>query len=157
MISQSDAIYAVAEYPGIAPADVHAAMACYFDNVEEIQDGFRKDEEWARWAEEHLPSRIPPEMNEKLSGRADPILFRRDQWESDCGAGFQPAQCRRDACTTTGPNHVRLARLVSWREGRLRGPSLPGRVPSRPWRSSENDPNQVLVWVELARPTRIVP
>jgi uncharacterized protein (DUF433 family) len=58
----------VAEYPGISLADVHAAMAYYFDNVEEIQDGFRKDEEWARWAEENLPSRIPPEMKEKLGG-----------------------------------------------------------------------------------------
>ena len=38
-------MYAVTEYPGISPADVHAAMAYYFDNVEEIQDGFRKDEE----------------------------------------------------------------------------------------------------------------
>ena len=91
-----------------------------------------------------------PARNEREARwlRADPILFRRDPWESDCWAGFQPAKCRRDACTTTGPNHLRLARLVSWREGRLRGPSLPGRVPSRPWRSSENDPNQVVGWVE---------
>ena len=37
-----------------------ARLLTYFDNVEEIQDGFRKDEERARWAEENLPSRIPP-------------------------------------------------------------------------------------------------
>jgi len=30
MIAQSDAMFAVAEYPGISPADVHAAMACRF-------------------------------------------------------------------------------------------------------------------------------
>ena len=70
-------MYAVTEYPGISPADVHAAMAYYFDNVEEIQDGFRKDEEWARWAEENLPSRIPPEMKEKLGGER-PIRFYFD-------------------------------------------------------------------------------
>jgi hypothetical protein len=58
-------MFAVAEYPGISPGDVHAAMAYRFGNVEEIEDGFRKDEEWARWAAEDLPSRIPPEMKEK--------------------------------------------------------------------------------------------
>ncbi len=78
MIAPSNAMYAVAEYPGISPADVHAAMAYCFDNVEEIRDGFRKDEERARWAEETLPSQIPPEMKEKLGGesRSDSISTR---------------------------------------------------------------------------------
>jgi hypothetical protein len=30
IIARSDAMFAVAEYPGISPADVHAAMACRF-------------------------------------------------------------------------------------------------------------------------------
>jgi uncharacterized protein (DUF433 family) len=58
----------LANFPGITRADVHAALAYYFDNVEEIENDFRKDEEWARWAETNLPSRIPRELKEKLGG-----------------------------------------------------------------------------------------
>ena len=58
----------VAMFPGVTPADVHAALAYYYDNVEEIQEDFRKDQEWARWAEANLPSRIPRELGEKLGG-----------------------------------------------------------------------------------------
>src|SRR5437016_523802 len=57
----------VAMFPGITRADVHAALAYYLDNVEEIQEDFRKDDEWARWAET-LPSQIPAELKEKLRG-----------------------------------------------------------------------------------------
>jgi uncharacterized protein (DUF433 family) len=57
-----------AELPGITLADVHAALAYYFDNVDEIENEFRKDEEWARWAEPNCPSLIPPELKEKLGG-----------------------------------------------------------------------------------------
>src|SRR5688500_13777925 len=52
----------VAEFPGITLADVHAALAYDFDNVEEIENEFRKDEEWARWAEANCPPLIPPEL-----------------------------------------------------------------------------------------------
>ena len=31
-------------FPGITLADVHAALAYYFDHVEEIDNDFRKDE-----------------------------------------------------------------------------------------------------------------
>jgi hypothetical protein len=55
-------------FPSITKADVHAALAYYFDNVEDIQKDFRHDEEWARWAESNLPSLIPPELKEKLGG-----------------------------------------------------------------------------------------
>jgi uncharacterized protein (DUF433 family) len=58
----------VAMFPGVTPADVHAALAYYHDNIEEIQEDFRKDQEWARWAETNLPSRIPQELREKLGG-----------------------------------------------------------------------------------------
>ena len=55
-------------FPGITRADVHAALAYSYDNVEEIENEFRKDEEWARWAEANLPPLIPPERKEKLGG-----------------------------------------------------------------------------------------
>jgi uncharacterized protein (DUF433 family) len=55
-------------FPGITRAEVHAALAYYFDHVEEIQNDFGKDEEWARWAEANCPSLIPPELKEKLLG-----------------------------------------------------------------------------------------
>lgn len=58
----------VAAYPGITLADVHAALAYYFDNREDIEQDFRNDEEWARWAEANCPSLIPPELKEKLHG-----------------------------------------------------------------------------------------
>jgi uncharacterized protein (DUF433 family) len=55
-------------FPGITRADVHAALAYYFDHVEEIDGDFLKDEEWARWADANLPSLIPRELKEKLGG-----------------------------------------------------------------------------------------
>jgi uncharacterized protein (DUF433 family) len=55
-------------FPGITRADVHAALAYYYDNVEEIDGDFRNDREWAEWAEANLPSLIPAEMKEKLRG-----------------------------------------------------------------------------------------
>jgi hypothetical protein len=45
-------------------ADIHAALAYYFDNVEEIQNDFRRDEE----AAEKLLIRHPPKVREKLGG-----------------------------------------------------------------------------------------
>jgi uncharacterized protein (DUF433 family) len=58
----------VVEFPGITLSEVHAALAYYFDNREEIDNEFRKDQEWARWAEVNCPSAIPPELKEKLRG-----------------------------------------------------------------------------------------
>jgi uncharacterized protein (DUF433 family) len=55
-------------FPGISRADVHAALAYYYDNIEEIESEFRKDEQWGQWAEANLPSLIPREMKEKLGG-----------------------------------------------------------------------------------------
>jgi uncharacterized protein (DUF433 family) len=53
-------------FPGITRADVHAALAYYFDNIEEIRNEFRKDEEWAAWVQANIPSKIPPELREKI-------------------------------------------------------------------------------------------
>lgn len=55
-------------FPGISRADVHAALAYYYDNIEEIESEFRKDQEWGRWAEANLPSLIPRELKEALGG-----------------------------------------------------------------------------------------
>jgi uncharacterized protein (DUF433 family) len=57
-----------AEYPGITLADVHAALAYYFDNRQEIEDEFRKADEWAEWVKANIPSKIPPEVREKFGG-----------------------------------------------------------------------------------------
>jgi uncharacterized protein (DUF433 family) len=51
-------------FPGITLADVHAALAYYFDNRAEIEADFRKDEECARFAEANYPSKL----REKLGG-----------------------------------------------------------------------------------------
>ncbi len=55
-------------FPGITRADVHAALAYYFDHVEEIDNDFRNDEQWAQWAEANLRSLIPRELREKIGG-----------------------------------------------------------------------------------------
>ena len=55
-------------FPGITRADVHAALAYYYDHPQEIADDFHKDEEWARWAEDNLPPLISPELKGKLTG-----------------------------------------------------------------------------------------
>ena len=53
-----------AMFPGITLGDVHAALAYYFDNVPEINDEFRKDEEASR----QLLLRHPSKVREKLGG-----------------------------------------------------------------------------------------
>ena len=55
-------------FPSITRADVHAALAYYFDHIEEIEKDFQNDENWARWAEANCPSVIPRELKEKLLG-----------------------------------------------------------------------------------------
>ncbi|MCI0462583.1 MAG: DUF433 domain-containing protein [Gemmataceae bacterium] len=51
-------------FPGITLADVHAALAYYFDNREEIEGEIRKDEEKAALAQANYPSKL----REKLGG-----------------------------------------------------------------------------------------
>jgi hypothetical protein len=52
------------QYATITLADVHAALAYYFDSREEIQYEFRKDDEWAEWVKANIPSKV----REKLRG-----------------------------------------------------------------------------------------
>ncbi len=54
----------VAMFPGITLADVHAALAYYFDHREEIENDFRTDEDWAKFAQTNYPSIL----REKLGG-----------------------------------------------------------------------------------------
>ena len=54
----------VAMFPGITLADVHAALAYYFDNREEIDADFRGDEVAAT----QLLTRHPSKVREKLGG-----------------------------------------------------------------------------------------
>ena len=56
------------EQGGITLADVYAALAYYFDNRQEIEDEFRKDEAWGEWAQANCPPRIPAELRKKVDG-----------------------------------------------------------------------------------------
>jgi uncharacterized protein (DUF433 family) len=49
-------------FPGITLADVYAALAYYFDNRQEIDDEFRKSDEWAQWVTTNVPSKIPAQL-----------------------------------------------------------------------------------------------
>lgn len=51
-------------FPGITFADVHAAMAYYFDHREEIEADLRQEAETA----ESLRARFPSKLQEKLRG-----------------------------------------------------------------------------------------
>ena len=54
----------VSMFAGISLADVHAALAYYFDHRHEIEEEFRKEEE----AVKELLKRHPPKVKEKLGG-----------------------------------------------------------------------------------------
>jgi uncharacterized protein (DUF433 family) len=45
-------------FPGITLADVHAALAYYFDHREEIEADFRRDQELDEWARAHASSKL---------------------------------------------------------------------------------------------------
>src|SRR5690242_15018345 len=55
-------------FPGITLADVYAALAYYFDHIEEIQAEFGKEDELAEWVKANIPSKIPAELREKARG-----------------------------------------------------------------------------------------
>ena len=46
-------------YPGISLGDVHAALAYYFDNLQEIKDDFAADEAAAKEFLTRYPSKFP--------------------------------------------------------------------------------------------------
>jgi hypothetical protein len=45
-------------FPGITLAEVHAALAYYFDNRAEIEADFRRDQELDEWARANAPSKL---------------------------------------------------------------------------------------------------
>lgn len=55
-------------FPGITLADVHAALTYYFDHSQEIEDEFRKEQEWGHWLKDHIPSKVPADLREKATG-----------------------------------------------------------------------------------------
>jgi uncharacterized protein (DUF433 family) len=52
----------VAAYPEITLSDVHAALAYYFDNVKEIRNDIRRNDELA----DQLRAQFPSKLKEKL-------------------------------------------------------------------------------------------
>ena len=57
----------VAVYPGLNLSDVHAALAYYFDNVDEIRDDIRSNDKIA----EQLRTALPSKLKTKLLNGAD--------------------------------------------------------------------------------------
>jgi uncharacterized protein (DUF433 family) len=57
----------VAAYPEITLSDVHAALAYYFDNVEEIRNDIRRNDTLAN----QLRPQFPSKLKEKLLHGAD--------------------------------------------------------------------------------------
>jgi uncharacterized protein (DUF433 family) len=57
----------VAAYPELALSDIHAALAYYFDNVEEIRNDIRRNEDVA----DQLRTQFPSKIKEKLLHGAD--------------------------------------------------------------------------------------
>jgi uncharacterized protein (DUF433 family) len=57
----------VAAYPQLRLSDVHAALAYYFDNIDEIRNDIRCNDELA----DQLRARFPSKLKEKLLHGAD--------------------------------------------------------------------------------------
>jgi len=57
----------VAASPELSLSDVHAALAYYFDNVEEIRNDIHRNDELA----DQLRARLPSKLKEKLLHGAD--------------------------------------------------------------------------------------
>ncbi len=55
-------------FPGITLADVFAALTYFFDNRPEIEDEFKKSDEWALWLKTNVPSKIPAEYQGDRGG-----------------------------------------------------------------------------------------
>jgi len=58
-------------FDDITLADVHAALAYYFDHREEIEDEFRTEDKWADWVKANVPSKIPVELRKRKPRRPD--------------------------------------------------------------------------------------
>ncbi len=55
-------------FPGVTLADVYASLTYYFDNRQEIEDGFKNDAEWAEKGK-NAPSVIPKDLRDQVTMR----------------------------------------------------------------------------------------
>jgi hypothetical protein len=63
----------VAAYPGLSLSDVHAALAYYFDNINEIRNDIRRNDEIASELRASFPSKL------KISCSMEQIRFYLDE------------------------------------------------------------------------------
>jgi uncharacterized protein (DUF433 family) len=61
----------VAVYPGLNLSDIHSALAYYFDNVDEIRNDIRRNDEVA----DQLRMSFPSKLKTKLLNGADSFLL----------------------------------------------------------------------------------
>jgi uncharacterized protein (DUF433 family) len=52
----------VSEYPGITLGDVYAALAYYYDHMEEIRQQIQQDEAFARTLQTQIPSKLQSKL-----------------------------------------------------------------------------------------------
>ena len=55
----------VSQFPAITLADVHSALAYYFDHVQEIQEEIRADREYAEQMRERYPSLVKEKLRQQ--------------------------------------------------------------------------------------------
>ena len=65
-MSPEEILYA---YPGITLADVHAALAYYYDNKEEINQSIQDEEEFYRKMKAKTPSQVMQKLDTSRSQR----------------------------------------------------------------------------------------
>lgn len=53
----------VEQYPSITLSDVHAALAYYYDNIEEIREDIRRNNEIAEKHRSQFPSKLKEKLN----------------------------------------------------------------------------------------------
>ncbi len=56
------------QFPGITIADVYAALAYYHNNRQEIEEEFRKEDQWEEWVKTNIGSKIPTSVREHFGG-----------------------------------------------------------------------------------------
>jgi uncharacterized protein (DUF433 family) len=62
----------VSQHPGISLADVYAALAYYYDHLEEIRQQIREDEAYARELQAQTPSLVQQKLKQQ-NARNDPL------------------------------------------------------------------------------------
>lgn len=62
----------VSQHPGITLADVYAALAYYYDHLEEIRQQIREDEAYARELQTQTPSLVQQKLKQQ-NARNNPL------------------------------------------------------------------------------------